>query len=208
MRANRAAVPGLVLMGLALLAAAPGARARTEEEILEGITRQKFFATERQRIVDMPKEAERRYLALAFEIEAHGLVSKAGVARWEARQQARRRAEAARHFREWDIDGDGALGPEEMALPAQMLGGTAAAREGAAMVAADRDGDGRLTIGEMLGGMQSGSPGSASAVLDAFSTRRPMMAVLLAMDLDGDGVTRPEEIIRAVAMVAEAGRAD
>ena len=76
------------------------------------------------------------------------------------------------------------------------------------MVAADRDGDGRLTIGEMLGGMQSGSPGSASAVLDAFSTRRPMMAVLLAMDLDGDGVTRPEEIIRAVAMVAEAGRAD
>ncbi|MDQ2091072.1 hypothetical protein [Marimonas arenosa] len=193
--------PVLRCLALALAVLVPGlGRADTGIEIFNRITKQKFFQNELQRILSDPEAAKRRYLGVAFRVEHDGHVSRIAVERRFRFEDAQWRAREVSKMLNYDLDGDGAVSVEDMKEMEQILPSNNAARIRARHFAADRDGNGTVTVPEILSGL-----GEKPAEVGGLRNSNEI-TVILGMDLDGDGVTTPDEIIAAIDLLRDAAK--
>lgn len=123
-------------------------------------------------------------------IDAKGLRNVVLLARAEARALALRRLQGA------DLDGDGTISGEEVAIAAAAASAVARGRLKANFAAADGNSDGRVTMEEL----QAHANGVA---LEAFSpAKEAAMLAVLGFDGDGDGRVTLAEVRAAVAALA------
>jgi hypothetical protein len=130
-------------------------------------------------------------------IDAAGLQNMVAMARADARAVAFRRLQGA------DLDGDGAIGGEEMRVKAAALAAAARGRLIVNFGKADRDGDDQVTVAEL----QSYANQAAQQAFGA-DKAAGVMAVL-ALDRDGDGritLAEAEAALATLAPVNGAGR--
>ena len=172
-------------------------------EVFNRIQKHRFFDTKKGRILSDPEAAERRYLELAFLLNSDGHVDQAAVARRHRFDAARQRAFAAQRMLGYDLNGDGAVSKGELDEIARILASPQMAQVKAQHFAADTDGDGTLSIIELLAFAETNSGVSPAG---RQSQRRHEITVLLGMDLNGDGVTVPDEVVTAIQMVVDANK--
>ena len=200
--ARHAARVGLCWALSSAITSGPAA-ADTGMEVFNRIQKQRFFETEKGRILSDPEAAERRYLQLAFMLHPDGHVDRAAIARREKFDAARQRAFAAQKILGNDLNGDGTVSKDELDEIARILAPPQMAQIRARHLVADTDGDGALSIAEV---MAHAGANPDFAPIGMQGQRRHEITVLLGMDLNGDGVTVPDEVITAIGMVVDANK--
>lgn len=131
-------------------------------------------------------------LRLIYGSGTEGAVTRAEAEAAERIDLAERRARALGPFLQSDLDNDGAVGRDEVALRAASLGVDARARLLLGFAAADADGDGRVSAAELRG------------MAEAAAVRRggSRVAEYFAFDLDADGRLTVEEVEAVRAALA------
>ena len=193
--------PRLAALALLLIPLLTGpCRADNGIEVFNRVTKQKFLKAELQRILSDPEAAKRRYLAVAYRVAGDGHISDVAVKRRVRFSAAQRRARELAKMLSHDLDGDGAVSSEDMREMQQILTHKKAAAARARHFAYDLNADGDLTVPEMLSGL-SDPPAMIGGIKNTHE-----ITVILGMDLNGDGVTVPEEIIAAIDMLHDAAK--
>lgn len=126
-------------------------------------------------------------------IDAAGLQNMVAMARADARAVAFRRLQGA------DLDGDGAIGGEEMRIKAAALAASARGRLIVNFGKADLDGDDQVTVAELQG------YGNAAAEQAFGADKVAGVMAVLALDGDGDGRVTLAEARAALALASTKG---
>lgn len=131
-------------------------------------------------------------LSTVFTIAPDGDLTEAKADLHLAKEKAKRRGQRIGRFLAHDLNGDGMLDQEERA---SVTGPEAVAVE-MLFVNGDRDGDGVITVSEIA---QHEDEDRQNPGLES------LIAILLAMDLDQNGVSQPQEIVTAIGLLNELG---
>lgn len=121
-------------------------------------------------------------------IEAHIALERAGG-----------RAASLRRFLAVDLNADGAVGRDELAVGQRAASAAARGRMERQFAAADADGDGRASAEEI------GAAGQAAALSGLDEAEAGVLRALLRLDADGDGALTVDEVTAAVERAKAAG---
>ncbi len=181
-----------------LLAALPaGAQVRAEAKVEAGALAAQLSPKTRDGVTRNPDLFLERALRLVFEVAEDGTLSRGRVDRHLAQHAARLRARTIGDILALDLDGDLALGAEDVART-QRHGAPEEKRQLSGYLAqADADGDGALSTAEILAHAEAGASGGMPG--------GDLLRDLLVLDLNGDSVVTPGEIGAAVRALAGVG---
>lgn len=119
-----------------------------------------------------------------------------GVEAYIALERAGARASALRRFHAIDLDADGSVDRDELAISQRAASASARGRMERQFLAADRDSDGQVGVEELAA---VGEVAALRAVSDVEAT---MLRGLMTLDANGDGGLTADELDRALASVA------
>ena len=140
-----------------------------------------------------------RFLDLAAELiygfGAAGSIDAAGIDRSIALDRAGVRASAQRRLLAADLDGDGAVAADELAVAAGAAGATARARLITTHARADADSNGVVTPAELA------AHAGAESLAKVSEAEAALARAVLACDQDGDGAVTLPEVRRALAVL-------
>lgn len=122
-----------------------------------------------------------------------GGIDQAGVDRFVALERAEARASALRRLQVADLDFDGAVGREEMAVLVAAAAAKSRGRLWALHEAADSDGDASVSADELM------VFGRAEAMLRFSALDEAVARSVLTFDSDKDGLVTLDEVKAAVA---------
>lgn len=141
-------------------------------------------------------------LSQAFAVSPDGVVTREALDFATARETARTVSQMAARYLAFDLDLDGTVTDGELDRLLPSLDAPARLQAEMLRQTGDRDGDGRHGYDEIVAMVQEEMRGRN----DARRFQFPFADDLLAMDLDSDGATAPEEIARVVAALRAAPR--
>ncbi|WP_333817419.1 hypothetical protein [Tabrizicola sp.] len=122
------------------------------------------------------------------QIEAHIALERAGA-----------RASALRRFAAMDLDADGAVTQEELAVSQRAASAQGRGRLARQFTAADADGSGTVDAAEIT------TAGAAAALAALGADEADLLRALMQLDADGNGVLTVAEVTAAVARLKGAG---
>lgn len=120
-----------------------------------------------------------------------GRIDAAGIERFLSVERARQRVAARRRLMLADLDDDGAVTTQELAVLLAADGAGPRGRLAMAHLRADADGDGTVSAGELTAHARAAAQSLAPGLTD--------MRSLLAFDRDGDGAVGLPELRRGLA---------
>lgn len=123
---------------------------------------------------------------------AAGRVDRAGVERSISLDRAGARASALRRLLAADLDGDGAVGSDEIAVAAGAASATTRARLITTHARADADSDGTVSPAELA------DHAGAESLRQVSEADAALARAVLACDQDGDGAVTMAEVRRAL----------
>lgn len=129
---------------------------------------------------------------------AKGLTAE-GIETHIALERAGARASAMRRFLTMDLDADGAVGRDELAVSQQAASAQGRGRMERQFAAADADGSGGVDAGEIA------AAGAAAGLVALDEGEAAVLRAMLRLDSDGDGAVTVAEVSAAIARLDEAG---
>lgn len=126
-------------------------------------------------------------------------LTAAGIEDHIALERAAARASALRRMLAMDLDADGTLGREELAVTQRAASASGRGRLERQFRAADLNGDARLDADEIA------ADARAAALRALDEEEATMLRALVSLDRDGNAALSVDEIEAATALLAEAG---
>jgi hypothetical protein len=152
-----------------------------------------------QAIARNPERFQARALDLIAGFGGAGGLTSQGIEEHIALERAAARAAALRRIWAMDLDADGAVARDELAVAQRAASAAARGRMERQFVAADGNGDARIDAAEIA------SEGQAAALRALGEDEADLLRALLALDADGDDALAADELRAAVLRLGEAG---
>lgn len=188
-----------VLSGVIFATLPMASMAQSTDNMIEQMKADRDLGREFSSIQRDPQRAIQRYFNRAFRLDAEGKVTKASVEDSAARLKASQRARRMGTLLGYDLDGDGTISAEELVQMKPHLRSNQKAELRMLQLTGDLNEDGDLQFQEVLAFV---SKQVKSRPFSKISTRQDR--VILLMDVNGDGVTEPQEIAASIDAIKNA----
>jgi Ca2+-binding EF-hand superfamily protein len=179
-------VKWVAMVAMALLLLVQGARAQQAADPLVEAVRQNA------------DRVETRLLDLVAGFGGPDGLTAEGIAAHVALERAAARASALRRFHAIDLNADGAVDRDELALARAAASAAARGRMDRLFDLADANGDGRVDAAEIA------AAGRAAGFRALGEEDEALLRAALRLDADGDGALTAAEVAAGIARLAEA----
>lgn len=146
-----------------------------------------------------PDRFEARAIDLIAGFGGPGGLSPEGIETHIALERAGARASAVRRFLAMDLDADGAVVRDELAVSQHAASARGRGRMERQFASADADGNGTVDAGEMA------AAGAAAGLAALGEDEAKLLRALMQLDADGNGMLAASEVTAALARLDSTG---